>query len=329
MGLPRPYPEISGDAFLTQTMHTLHINHLPNLFGVPPRTALRHATLTISHESNHMSHSSLNRIFLPRSRSAGFTLIELLVVIAIIAILAAMLLPALASAKQRALGTKCLNNLKEMDLAYIMYEQDFQKAVEYNSLNVLWMQSLITYQSQVATIRLCPSAANTNSISTGSAAGDAQTAWFWGIATNSLLNTGSYAMNGWLYQYDSNLTTPLPGLANNQPLFFNRESSIMHPIGTPVFLDSIWPDGWPLHADTPPLNLFTGGNNSTFQRFFIARHPLKPGLTATPGQTIPGNTDMAFADGHASLWKLNDLKNVYWYNGCTPVANPWSVIPAP
>ena len=81
----------------------------------------------------------------PSWPSRGFTLIELLVVIAIIAILAALLLPALTRGKLKAQGVQCMNNHRQLSIAWRMYTEDAKDMLLYASASVPLASSNITW----------------------------------------------------------------------------------------------------------------------------------------------------------------------------------------
>ncbi|HEX3624345.1 MAG TPA: type II secretion system protein [Verrucomicrobiae bacterium] len=262
-----------------------------------------------------------------RFGNPGFTLVEMLIVIAVIAILAALILPVLMAAKQKAYESTCLNNVRQLTLIGFMYANDNGSPILYNNPRYpdgCWMGSSAEFINNKK-LFVCPTAPLHNPPpDVGNREGAADAAWVRWTSDAREMFVGSYGYNAWLY---SDLPKYYPQLVS---FVYTKTASIENPSATPVFVDANWVDLSPKETDGPWPNLYAGApfgtsGDDNMGRCTIARHSTSSASSApralSAGQKLPGAVTIGFADGHAKSIRLEDLWSLNWHRG-------WQV-PAP
>ena len=183
-----------------------------------------------------------------RESPAGFTLIELLVVIAIIALLLAILMPALQRVKKQARTVGCQANLRQWGTIFEIYMQEHDGYFAYGDSSGRWRNVLQEQHRDRSLTALCPEAANTRKH------GGTYGAW----TEESLdadyvahIDEGSYGVNRWVYNRTENRDDTNYWKGNNHRGLNN----------IPLFQDCSWYGAGPLDIDLPPE--FEGQTAST------------------------------------------------------------------
>jgi len=222
------------------------------------------------------------------SRQRGFTLIELLVVIAIIALLMAILMPALQRVKSQAQSVMCQANLKQWGLIYKIYTDDYDGYFCEgwgNDETTLWPNALRPYYKDEWSLLLCPTATRVMAQAADFGTFKAAQRSLAVSGGGTYLYTFSYGNNSWtdymhgdrgdrleewFWKRADDTTCVAPG--SRTPISKTASTNTI-----PVFADSTWHDSWPRHTDTPMQSMdafFIGdqGTTNEMNHFCIDRH---------------------------------------------------------